>query len=113
MITNWRLSNVSEAKDGSKYIYDTISKLVTSFIASTVWSPSGGSEFQSLFDREGREVNVIFRAVLDVPTVPTTDFCRRDRIVKYIPMGTMIFFPPVGKSLEKSRASRPRPSKYN
>jgi len=78
MITNWCLSNVPEAKDGSKYINDTIGKLVTSFIASTVWGPSGGSKFQSLFDRKGREVNVILRAVLDVPTVPMINFFWRD-----------------------------------
>lgn len=67
-----------EAKDSGKYVYNTVGKLGTGFVASTTRSPSSGSKLQSLFDCKGREVNVIFRAILDVPAVPIIHVCWGD-----------------------------------
>lgn len=65
---------MSQPKHRGKHIGRPIHKFASSFASSLTWGTRGSREFDGLFDSQTGEVNIIFRAVLNISPIMTEQF---------------------------------------
>lgn len=105
---------MAETKDSGNNVGGHLVVLLTAVSVKSVLRCAGlGSETEGLANRQGWEVDVIFRAVLHVSTVVFLDLLGRERVIVAFALDGVVFVRLVGECAEESRTTGSRASQYD
>lgn len=110
-ITDKSVAHMAETEDGRDDVSGHLVVLLTAVpVNSVLWRAGLGGKAESLANRHGREMDVIFRAVLHISSVVLLNLRRRERIIVAFALNGVVFMRLVGEGPEEGRATGSRAS---
>ena len=104
---------MSKTKDSGEDLGKAFDELGSGVINAVAGCAGAGCELNGLVDSEGREVNIVLWAVLDISTEVSAKLLRRNGVVVDIAFDLVVLLALVGEGLEEGRASSTRATEYD
>lgn len=104
---------MSQTEDGGENVGQEFAELSSIVVGAIARCTRPCSEVDGLLNGQCREMYVVLRAVLDIPTEVPLEFVRSDRVVVHIPFDGMVLISVIRKGLQKGTAPSPRTSEHD